>query len=117
MSAEADGARRDGADLGRDVREDTRGHLGVDREDGEGLAVLLGAGDLQVVLPPDVGVDLSASVGVGDIAVPEAGIDEGGLGRDVNTTLAAANGVPSSGTFVLDLNVGLGQLEVRRAAS
>lgn len=81
------------------------------------VTVDLGAGELSVLLPPDVTAEVSASTGVGSIVVPEAGINEGGLGRDIETILTPAAGTEPAGTYVLDLNVGLGELEVRRAAS
>lgn len=81
------------------------------------VSVDLGVGNLTVVLPPDVEADVSASVGAGSITIPQDGIAESGLGRDVQTTLPSVDETPAAGAYVLDLSVGLGELEVRRAAS
>ncbi|HEY5186018.1 MAG TPA: PspC domain-containing protein [Actinomycetes bacterium] len=76
----------------------------------------LGAGTLTVILPPTARTQLSASVGIGTLTMPDGSVASG-FGRSSQRTLAAPSGPPAGGTLVLDLNVGVGELEVRYAAS
>lgn len=72
----------------------------------------VGIGTLIVIVPADMAVDITASVGAGSIQV--AGQPEvSGSDRTVRTTLPAESGVPAS-TVDLDLEVGLGTVEVSR---
>jgi phage shock protein PspC (stress-responsive transcriptional regulator) len=79
----------------------------------------VGAGQLKVVVPADATVRMNIEVGVGDIRLP------GDNRKDVdvqphrlrNVTLAPDKGVKDTGTLDLTLKVGLGQVEVSRAAS
>ncbi|MFC5638327.1 PspC domain-containing protein, partial [Streptomyces bullii] len=79
----------------------------------------VGAGRIRVIVPEDVTVRLTVDVGVGDIRLP------GDEKRDVDVepgkheemTLSPAQGVTKGGTLDLDLQVGVGQVEVSRAAS
>ncbi len=79
----------------------------------------VGVGQLRVIVPPDVTVKANIDVGVGDIQLPgeqKQDVDvEPGKYREV--TLDPAPGVESVGTVDLDLKVGVGQVEVSRAAS
>ncbi|MBL1081425.1 PspC domain-containing protein [Streptomyces actinomycinicus] len=79
----------------------------------------VGAGQLKVIVPADVTVRMSIDVGVGDIRLPgdtRKDVDvEPGRHKDV--TLAPAKGVKDPGTLDLTLGVGVGQVEVSRAAS
>ena len=79
----------------------------------------VGLGRLLVIVPADVTVKLSMDVGVGDIQLP--GDDEKDVdvapGKHKVLTLAPTGGGKATGTLDLDLRVGLGQAEVRRAAS
>ncbi|GEC09415.1 membrane protein [Streptomyces spinoverrucosus] len=79
----------------------------------------VGVGQLRVIVPPDVTVKANIDVGVGDIQLPgeqKQDVDvEPGKYREV--TLTPASGVKSAGTVDLDLKVGVGQVEVSRAAS
>ncbi|MBV7697138.1 PspC domain-containing protein [Streptomyces sp. TRM70350] len=79
----------------------------------------VGVGRLLVIVPPDVTVKANIDVGVGDIQLPgeqKQDVDvEPGKYREV--TLAPASGVKGAGTVDLDLKVGVGQVEVSRAAS
>jgi phage shock protein PspC (stress-responsive transcriptional regulator) len=76
-------------------------------------------GRIRVVVPPDVTVRLDIEVGLGDIQLP--GDDE----KDVDVapdkhqrlTLAPAGGGKNGGTLDLEVEVGVGQVEVSRAAS
>ncbi|MEU9476416.1 PspC domain-containing protein [Streptomyces sp. NPDC048191] len=79
----------------------------------------VGAGQLKVIVPADVTARMSIAVGVGDIRLP------GDSGKDVdvqprrvrNVTLAPAKGAKEAGTLELRLGVGVGEVEVSRAAS
>lgn len=79
----------------------------------------LGAGQLRVVIPKDVPVKLSAEAGLGDIRLPgdEANDIDVSPGQERERTLPAPAGAKPSGTLVLRLEVGAGQVEVTRAAS
>jgi phage shock protein PspC (stress-responsive transcriptional regulator) len=71
----------------------------------------VGIGNLVVVVPSDVTVDVRAHVGTGNIKLPQG--QYGGVGVDRTQVLPAAG--TSKGTLVLHLQVGVGDLEVRRA--
>jgi phage shock protein PspC (stress-responsive transcriptional regulator) len=79
----------------------------------------VGVGRLKVIVPPDATVKLSIDVGVGDIQLP--GDDQQDVdvepGKYKEVTLTPAKGTKASGTLDLDLQVGVGQAEVSRAAS
>lgn len=79
----------------------------------------VGVGQLKVIVPPNVTVRLSVHVRVGDIQLP--GDDKKDVdvepGKHKQVTLTPATGVKSIGTLDLDLQVGVGQAEVSRAAS
>jgi hypothetical protein len=79
----------------------------------------VGVGRIRVIVPPDVTVRLSAEVGVGDIQLPgeDAKDVDVAPGKHKEVTLSPAKGVKDAGTLDLDLQVGLGQAEVSRAAS
>lgn len=76
----------------------------------------LGAGTLTVVLPPTARAVVDASVGVGSITMPDGSVSSG-FGRHTEQTLVGPSGPATGGTFVLDLNVGVGELKVRYATS
>ncbi|MBY8845226.1 PspC domain-containing protein [Streptomyces sp. SP2-10] len=110
---------RSGYDLGTG-----RGTLDLTRvRPAEGQTVTadarVGAGQLKVIVPADVAVRMDIDVGLGDIRLP------GDRGKDVDVqpaqhkdvTLAPAVGAGKSGTLDLTLGVGVGQVEVSRAAS
>ncbi|MFI5795451.1 PspC domain-containing protein [Streptomyces sp. NPDC051677] len=79
----------------------------------------VGAGRLRVIVPPDVTVKLRIDVGLGDIQLP--GDDEKDVdvqpGKHKEVTLSPISGRTDAGTIDLDLQVGVGQAEVARAAS
>ncbi|MCF3133878.1 PspC domain-containing protein [Streptomyces olivochromogenes] len=79
----------------------------------------VGAGKLRVIVPPDVTLKLSIDVGVGDIQLP--GEDKRDVdvepGKHKNVTLSPTADGKKAGTLDLDLQVGVGQAEVSRAAS
>ncbi|MGW1779215.1 PspC domain-containing protein [Streptomyces sp. NPDC002143] len=79
----------------------------------------VGAGRLRVIVPPDVIVKLRIDVGLGDVQLP--GEDEKDVdvepGKHKEVTLQPVSGKADAGTIDLDLQVGVGQAEVARAAS
>ncbi|MFF5436955.1 PspC domain-containing protein [Streptomyces achromogenes] len=83
----------------------------------------VGAGQLKVIVPADVTVRMDLDVGVGDIRLPGDRGDDVDVrpGRHQNVTLAPAKGTAGvsgrPGTLDLTLGVGMGQVEVSRAAS
>ncbi|MFI9204800.1 PspC domain-containing protein [Streptomyces sp. NPDC053048] len=79
----------------------------------------VGAGQLRVVLPPDITAELDIEVGVGDIQLPGEGRDDIDVqpGGGKRLTLGPAPGQPSHGTLRLELKAGLGQVEVTRATA
>ncbi|MFF4043786.1 PspC domain-containing protein [Streptomyces sp. NPDC001816] len=79
----------------------------------------VGAGQLKVILPTDATVRMSIDVGVGDIRLPgENGKDvDVQPGRHKAVTLSSVKGGKDAGTLRLDLRVGVGEVEVSRAAS
>ncbi|MGW0840317.1 PspC domain-containing protein [Streptomyces sp. NPDC002787] len=93
----------------------------VDVAEGETLAtrVEVGAGKVKVVVPPDVTVRLDIEVGLGDIQLPGDDKEDVDVAPDKSDrlTLSPAKGSKNGGTLTIDLEVGLGQAEVARAAS
>ncbi|MFD4262325.1 PspC domain-containing protein [Streptomyces sp. NPDC058534] len=93
----------------------------LDLADGQTVTTLanVGVGRIKVVVPQDVTVRLSVEVGVGDIQLP--GDDEKDVdvapGKHKEITLAPTAGAKDGGTLDLNLQIGLGQAEVARAAS
>jgi phage shock protein PspC (stress-responsive transcriptional regulator) len=79
----------------------------------------IGAGQLKVVLPKDATVKLDAEVGVGDVRLPGDTPNDIDVGpsQDRRRTLPPSAGAEPAGTLVLRLEVGIGQVEVTRAAS
>ncbi|MFH8973290.1 PspC domain-containing protein [Streptomyces sp. NPDC017890] len=79
----------------------------------------VGVGRIRVIVPQDVTVRLSVEVGVGDIQLP--GDDKKDVdvapGKHKEVTLSPTTGGKDTGTLDLDLQVGVGQAEVTRAAS
>lgn len=79
----------------------------------------VGMGRLKVIVPKDVTVKLSIDVGVGDIQLPgdKPGDVDVEPGKHKEVTLPPVSGGKNTGTLDLELQVGLGQAEVSRAAS
>jgi phage shock protein PspC (stress-responsive transcriptional regulator) len=79
----------------------------------------VGAGRLRLIVPADATVRMSIDVGVGDIQLP--GEDKKDVdvapGKHKDVTLTPVKGVKNAGTLDIDLEVGVGQAEVSRAAS
>ncbi|SOB83670.1 PspC domain-containing protein [Streptomyces sp. 1331.2] len=69
----------------------------------------LGAGEMTVIVPADVTVDLTARVGLGDIDVP--GDRSNSTGRHTYL-IGPADGQAAKGTLTLELGIGLGNIKV-----
>ncbi|GJF29573.1 hypothetical protein KNE206_22730 [Kitasatospora sp. NE20-6] len=76
-----------------------------------GTEVRLGAGDLTVLLRPDVEVRLTVRSLAGDITLPD-GQQISGLGNSHRVTLPPADGTASHGTLDLTLKAGVGDIKV-----
>ncbi len=81
--------------------------------------VEVGAGGVKVVVPKNAPVKLRAEVGLGDIRLPGDAKNDIDVqpGQQRQRTLSPPAGVKPSGTIELRLEVGVGQVEVTRAAS
>ncbi|MEU3931758.1 PspC domain-containing protein [Streptomyces sp. NPDC029044] len=79
----------------------------------------VGMGRIKVLVPEDVTVRLNVEVGIGDLQLPGDDPKDVDVQPDQHKeiTLSPAEGVEKSGTIDLDLQVGMGQAEVTRAAS
>lgn len=77
------------------------------------LVASVGAGSLEVVVPEGVTILLRSEVGAGEVLYPGSARRRSteGIGVDENLTLRGAEG---AGTIELDLEVGLGEVEVTR---
>jgi phage shock protein PspC (stress-responsive transcriptional regulator) len=76
------------------------------------VEVTVGVGHLVVLVPSDLAVDVTTDVGAGESDV----LDFRQSGAGISGSRYDEEGA-SGGTIVLDLQVGLGQIEVRRVAS
>ncbi|WP_406400194.1 PspC domain-containing protein [Streptomyces sp. NBC_00879] len=79
----------------------------------------VGAGRLKVVVPKNAPVKVRAEAGIGDIRLPDDAPNDIDVsaGKERQQTLPAPAGAKPSGTVELNLEVGIGQVEVTRAAS
>ncbi|TQK52387.1 phage shock protein C (PspC) family protein [Streptomyces sp. SLBN-118] len=79
----------------------------------------VGAGRLKVVVPKNAPVTVRAETGIGDIRLPDDAPNDIDVsaGKERQRTLPAPAGTKPSGTVELQLEVGIGQVEVTRAAS
>ncbi len=79
----------------------------------------VGAGRLKVIVPKNAVVKLHAQVGLGDLQLPGEPANDIDVSpdRDVTRTLNPPTGTTPAGTLDLSLEVGIGQVEVTRAAS
>ncbi|MGN6331972.1 MAG: PspC domain-containing protein [Motilibacteraceae bacterium] len=85
------------------------------RPDGElGVSAHVGVGELVVTVPRDVAVDVVGRAGAGEVRMPDGATTSG---TDAQRTWSSDGAGTATGRLVLDLTVGLGNLEVRRAAS
>ncbi len=106
-------------DLGSGVGTLDLSGLSVPKGTTVSTAVDVGAGRLEVIVPEDVVVRMHAQVGLGDLQLPGQAPDDIDIepGRDETRTLNPPAGTAPAGTVDLSLEVGLGQVEVTRAAS
>jgi phage shock protein PspC (stress-responsive transcriptional regulator) len=74
------------------------------------ITVEFGVGDLRILLPDDVTVDVRVALGIGQVDI--AGRTSGGLGVNATRTLVA--GSADAGTLVLDIEQGIGRVRVER---
>ncbi|HEY9410245.1 MAG TPA: PspC domain-containing protein [Jiangellaceae bacterium] len=93
-----------------DIRYDLSGLVLVE-DDSLRLSIDQGAGDLEVIVPPNADVIVNGSVGAGDISA--FGQGSGGLGRERRITDNGLDG-PGGGTIQLDLELGFGDIRVTR---
>ncbi|WP_406862618.1 PspC domain-containing protein [Streptomyces sp. HUAS MG47] len=79
----------------------------------------VGAGKLKVIVPRNVTVDLVAETGLADVQLPGERPDDIDVrgGYTARRTLTPPAGVQPGGTLELRVDLGIGQLEVDRAAS
>ncbi|WP_330174057.1 PspC domain-containing protein [Streptomyces sp. NBC_01498] len=79
----------------------------------------VGAGKLKVVVPRDVTLRVRVATGLADIRLPGEAPNDIDLspGRERTRTVAPPKGVTPGGTLDLRLDVGVGQVEVARAAA
>jgi hypothetical protein len=75
------------------------------------LASEVGVGELKVLLPPDVGLELTGSVNTGRMSLFGETV---GLGTGIDQKVIVAPANSAAGTIVLDLHVGGGELEIHR---
>lgn len=79
----------------------------------------VGAGKLKVVVPRDVTLKVHAEAGLGDIRLPGEPPNDIDLSpaQERTRTVAPPKGVKPAGTLDIRLEVGVGQVEVTRAAA
>jgi phage shock protein PspC (stress-responsive transcriptional regulator) len=112
-------AVEDTYDLGTGVGTLDLSHLGLAGNQTVTTRAEVGVGRLKVVIPRDATVKMDIKTGVGDIRLP------GDSKKDVDVkpdkhrqvTLTPASGTKNAATIRLHLEVGVGQVEVDRAAS
>ncbi|MEU3605237.1 PspC domain-containing protein [Streptomyces sp. NPDC035033] len=106
-------------DLGAGVGTLDLSRLSVPEGRTVSTAVDVGAGKLEVIVAQDVVVELRAQVGLGDLQLPGQAPNDIDVApdRDETRTLNPPAGTDPAGTLDLSLEVGLGQVEVTRAAS
>lgn len=95
----------------------TAGEMVLDLRDldlrGKRLDVVasIGAGSLLVRVPGDVEVEVASRIAAGELRTPASATGRGGLGIDEDLVVEGREG---AGTLVLDLEVGIGEVEVTR---
>ncbi|MGK5695251.1 PspC domain-containing protein [Streptomyces sp. URMC 128] len=106
-------------DLGTGVGTLDLSRVDMDRNRTVTTRADVGVGRVKVVVPEDVTVRLSVDVGLGDLQLPGDDTKDVDVkpGQHKEITLFPAQGVKKSGIIDLDLQVGMGQAEVARAAS
>jgi hypothetical protein len=74
--------------------------------------IRMGAGDLRVVVPPDTDLTVNGVLGAGELNVGDR--REDGFDLRVRSTDLGSDGVASGRPLVLDVDLGIGNLEVSR---
>jgi hypothetical protein len=74
----------------------------------EEIDVSVGIGELRVLLPPDLPVQIQAGAGIGEVQLPDG--SEGGFGAEAQFP----DGGPAGDRLHLELSVGIGQVTVER---
>ncbi|WP_431771675.1 PspC domain-containing protein [Streptomyces cucumeris] len=110
-------AVRDGYEMGGGVGELKLDRLALKAGTTVTTRAEVGAGKLEVTVPRDARVEVSAHTGLGDIRLPGDGGRDMDVepDRDRKETLAPADGGKPRGTLKLTLEVGLGNVEVKRS--
>jgi len=88
--------------------------LELPEENGPTLTIDQGAGQLVVIVPETTDVTLDATLGIGELRTFET--VNGGFGNERSTVDLGPDGA-GGGELTLDLDLGIGQLEVRREAA
>ncbi|HEU4492185.1 MAG TPA: PspC domain-containing protein [Jiangellales bacterium] len=88
--------------------------LELPEENGPTLTIDQGAGQLVVTVPETTDVTLDATLGIGELRTFET--VSGGFGNERSTVDLGPDGA-GGGELTLDLDLGIGQLEVRREAA
>jgi phage shock protein PspC (stress-responsive transcriptional regulator) len=81
------------------------------------LQARVGAGRLQVLVPADVRLVLDGSVGLGELSAPGLPSNSDDITPEARTTVEPLGSPTTVTTVNLNAEVGVGDLEVRRAAS
>ncbi|WP_432587896.1 PspC domain-containing protein [Streptomyces sp. HD1123-B1] len=110
-------AVRDGYEMGGGVGELKLDRLALKAGTMVTTRAEVGAGKLEVTVPRDARVEVSAHTGLGDIRLPGDGGRDMDVepDRDRKETLAPSGGGKPRGTLKLTLEVGLGNVEVKRS--
>ncbi|MEU8350956.1 PspC domain-containing protein [Streptomyces sp. NPDC048845] len=108
---------RDHYELGTGTAQLDLSGLKPERGQSLGTRASVGAGALEVVVPDDVRVRMEIEVGLGDVRLPGEPQDDIDVspGRKRTVVLPPRDGAEPSGTLELELEAGVGQVEVRRA--
>lgn len=75
----------------------------------------VGIGRLRVTVPDDVTVVLDATVGAGELVIDGRNVTDG-VRHHEQTTLTPATGTPSTATVVLDIEMGIGRIDIDRVS-
>src|SRR3954454_4316463 len=121
------GERRFAPHAAADVRDEYRlavGELRLDLSDVDlprgarrEITATVGVGHLVLTVPRGVNVRIHGESGLGDVALLGDDAHDGGIGIDRDLTLDADPDREGAPTLVIDAEVGIGQVEVHRAAA
>ncbi|HCA85730.1 MAG TPA: hypothetical protein DEQ61_09675, partial [Streptomyces sp.] len=110
-------AVRDGYQVGSGIGELDLSRLALKKGRTVSTRASVGAGELTVLVPEDAALELTIEVGLGDIRLPGEREDDIDVspGARRSVTLGPAGGGMAAGTLRLELEAGLGRVEVQRA--